>query len=138
MAADVASLVHTILAQAAASRGGKGSAAAAPAAAGSISASVGAGSSLTDCLELLAEPSVLAAAADSALAELLRGLQPLLRYSPAPRRWTAPGLVAALGPLQQACQASMGRCQCSLLPASSFQRLASPVPIRMPYHCLVL
>ena len=133
MAADVASLVHTILAQAAASRGGKGSAAAAPAAAGSISAGVGAGSSLTDCLELLAEPSVLAAASDSTLAELLRSLQPLLRYSPATRRWVASGLAAALGPLQQTCQASMFAAGAAfwVLPASTHA-------LAIPFHCLVL
>ena len=73
--------------------------------------------SLEDCLELLTDPDVLALATDSMLADLLDALRPLLRYTPAAGQWGAPGLGAALGPLQQSCQAS-GACSERWLPAA--------------------
>lgn len=110
LAADVASLVQaaTILAQAAASRSGGGGTDRDTASPANVGADRDAASGLSDCLAMLAEPSVLAAASDGLLAQLLHGLQPLLRYSPATRQWAAPGLTTALGPLQHTCQVGRG------------------------------
>lgn len=61
--------------------------------------------SLELCLSQLADPEVLALLPDCELARVLVGLAPLLlRYSHARRQWEAPGIGAALAPLQAACQ----------------------------------
>lgn len=113
VAADVAQLVSTILGLGSASSCGGGPA--------------GSAGSLTLCLNTVADPSVLALATDATLAKLLNGLQPLLRWDAATRQWApAPGIAAALAPLQASCQvgaALFGRslvvCRLIALPARS-------------------
>ncbi len=81
---------------------------------------VAADSSLVCCLEMLADPALLAQASDGMLAQLLMGLLPLLRYNrSATAQWCVgpPGSIPGiLGPLQHACQAS-GCCHMMLLQA---------------------
>lgn len=62
--------------------------------------------SLEESLRALANPAVLALATDCLLAELLHGLQHLLKYSRPTRQWATPALASLLWPLQWACQVS--------------------------------
>lgn len=84
---------------------------------------------LADLLHTLADSAVLALATDTVLAELLGGLQPLLRYRAVEHAWAVAGIAGILVPLQLACQASAVSQSASASSGDTLMALP-PIPYR--------